>query len=377
MVFTPRLMSPAPSVSVIVPALNAVDGIGPCLESLRRQHLPGDEFEVIVVDNGSTDGTLEVARSFPVQVVSEPRRGRSRARNLGARLAQGSYLAFIDVDCEAPADWLAKSLAALSRSWLGAVQARVQKPGFAAVPEPFTQAHYYRPFLDTCAMVTTRSAFEHARGFDEELRRTVDMDYSFRLLSCGYAFAWLPRVVMTKHHQLNPRQIVRRGWDGGKSLSELARKWPRLTPQTPLTLWRDRGLSWARTVVKDARHPLQSRGKNALEGTLKLLAAAVTDLQRTPVSVESYALVTRLHEVLGSTSSLVVSEDEGLIFDAKQQALHRLSPVHVFVLSGLIDGTGESEIVTNALRDTGSSESAVRAALAEVRDLSRRLLQPS
>ncbi len=370
-------MSPAPSVSVIIPALNAEDSIGPCLESLLAQQFPSAALEVIVVDNGSTDGTLDIARGFPVQVASQPQRGRSRARNLGARLARGSYLGFIDVDCEAPSDWLEKSLAALCRPWIGAVQARVQKPGFPLVPEPFTQAHYHRPFLDTCAMVTTRAAFADARGFDEELRRTVDMDYSFRLLSCGYAFAWLPRVVMTKHHQLSPRQIVRRGWDGGKSLSELARKWRRLTPQSPARLWRDRSVAWAKVLVRDARHPLRNSGKNALEGTMKLVAAAFTDLRGAPVQVERYEPTTRLHEVLGPWASLVISEDEGLVFDADHEALHRLSRPQCVALRGLIDRANEAAVISEIQSETAQSEAAARAALNEMRELSRRLLRAS
>lgn len=342
-----------------------------------RQDLPADEVEVIVVDNGSTDATLSIAQSFPVKVVVEAKRGRSRARNLGARLARGQYLAFIDVDCEAPPDWLSASLGALDKPWIGAVQARVHKPGFAAPPREFVQAHYYRPFMDTCAMVTTRDAFEHAHGFDEELRRTVDMDYSFRLLSCGYAFAWLPDVVMIKHHELTPRQILRRGWDGGKSLSVLARKWRKLTPQSPARLWRDRSWSLLRSVVGDARHPLRSGGRNALEATLKFAGAAVTDLQGGEVRVERYELATRLPEVLGTYSSLVVSAQAGWLFDAAGQRCHPLDRAQMRVLSGLIDGLEGAALLRELTLESGMDDERARRAVAAARELTDRLRRAS
>lgn len=370
-------MSSATCVSVIVPAFEAAQSIGACVESVLSQTGLGAEFEVIVVDNGSTDGTLERALRYPVRTVVEARRGRSRARNLGARLARGDYLAFIDVDCEAPPDWLSASLASLTRPWIGAVQARVQKPGFAPTPLEFTQAYYYRPFLDTCAMVTTREAFQNAHGFDEELRRTVDMDYSFRLLSCGYAFAWLPRVVMTKHHELTSRQILRRGWDGGTSLSVLARKWQKLNPQPPATLWRDRALALARSLLNDARRPLATRGKNALEASTKALAAAVADLSGGSVAIGEYELATRLHEVLGPRASLVLSEEGGLVFDAGRSRLHRLNRPESLALVGLIDGAEEARTVAHVVGDAGCSEAGARASLAAARGLSEQLRHAS
>jgi glycosyltransferase involved in cell wall biosynthesis len=362
---------PSPSLSVIVPALRAADSIGPCLESLLGQDWPAQDVEVIVVDNGSTDETVAIARRYPVRVELEPRRGRSRARNLGARLAQGRFLAFIDVDCEAPKNWLSASVAALNRPWIGAVQARVQKPGFPAQSMVFGQAHYYRPFLDTCAMVTTTEAYKNARGFDEELRRAVDMDYSFRLLSCGYAFRWLPDVVMIKHHDLNSRQIVRRGWDGGKSISVLARKWRALTPQSPARLWRDRIMTWSRSLAHDARHP-RSGGKNAMEHTVKIVAAALTDLSGPQVTSERYERATRVHEVFGEHCSLVLSASDGVVFDARDQRAHRLDRAQSLAVIGLVDGTDDAELLAE-LERAGVSAAAAKNAIDSARILAGRL----
>jgi len=85
-------------VSVVIPVRNGVKYLGEAIESVLRQGLPN--IELIVVDNGSTDGSRAVAESFgsPVRLIDEPERGAAHARNTGVRLAQGEYLAFLDAD---------------------------------------------------------------------------------------------------------------------------------------------------------------------------------------------------------------------------------------------------------------------------------------
>src|SRR5438067_8667389 len=84
--------------SVIVPTFNRADFLVDTLESVFRQRFA--DFEIIVVDDGSTDGTIEYLRSLAgrVRVCQQANRGAGPARNLGARHAQGKYLAFLDSD---------------------------------------------------------------------------------------------------------------------------------------------------------------------------------------------------------------------------------------------------------------------------------------
>ena len=92
-------------ISVVVPVYNREQLLARCLEHLMAQDY--DSFEVIVVDDGSTDGSVEVANQFGVKVVSlEANQGAASARNAGVEAARGEYVAFIDSDCCAPPDWL-------------------------------------------------------------------------------------------------------------------------------------------------------------------------------------------------------------------------------------------------------------------------------
>ncbi len=93
-----------PKISVVIPALNEGQEIEPCLESLQGQSFP--DFEVIVVDNGSTDNTEEVVRRFGYRVIREPRQGVSFARQRGFEEARGEIVASTDADTAVPPEWL-------------------------------------------------------------------------------------------------------------------------------------------------------------------------------------------------------------------------------------------------------------------------------
>ncbi len=92
-------------ISVVIPALNEEDNLPACLESLKNQQRPG-AFEVIVVDNGSTDRTSEVAAEHGALVVKCPKRGVAYARQAGAEAARGEIVAQADADTVYPPGWL-------------------------------------------------------------------------------------------------------------------------------------------------------------------------------------------------------------------------------------------------------------------------------
>lgn len=105
----------APLITVVICTLNRSEYLRLLLESLVVQSLPKDKFEVIVVDNGSGDNTLELANSFrtklPLKTVTEPETGLSKARNLGARLSKTKWIAYIDDESVLPEPYLQKAYA--------------------------------------------------------------------------------------------------------------------------------------------------------------------------------------------------------------------------------------------------------------------------
>jgi len=93
-------------ISVIIPALNSANTIRKTLSSIFSGEKPQKPFEVLIVDNGSTDGTLEIVKEFPTRVCGCKKRGIGFARNRGIKKAKGEILCFLDSDCVVENDWL-------------------------------------------------------------------------------------------------------------------------------------------------------------------------------------------------------------------------------------------------------------------------------
>lgn len=102
-------------VSVVAPFYNTERYIRPCIEGLLQQDYPRDAYEIIMVDNNSTDGSARIAAEYPeIQVLVEPKQGEAVARNRGIRKARGDVIASIDSDCVAREDWLSGLVAGLA-----------------------------------------------------------------------------------------------------------------------------------------------------------------------------------------------------------------------------------------------------------------------
>jgi GT2 family glycosyltransferase len=153
-----------PAVTVVVPARNARATIGGTLAALAAQQLEHD-YEVIVVDSGSTDGTQAVAEASPVvtAVLENPGGEPAGSRNVGARHARATTLAFTDADCEPEPGWLAAGLRALERADI--VQGRVEP---VRPPGPFDRTiwitHEYGLY-ETANLFVRRETFERVGGF--------------------------------------------------------------------------------------------------------------------------------------------------------------------------------------------------------------------
>jgi len=103
-------------VSFILPTLNAESLLRQCLESVRRQDYPGDRHEILVADGGSTDRTVEIAKSFDCTIVDAAGMMAEAAKSLAFTQAKGTYLALIDTDNEiTESSWLTRAIAALER----------------------------------------------------------------------------------------------------------------------------------------------------------------------------------------------------------------------------------------------------------------------
>ncbi len=98
----------SPPFSVVIPAYNEEKYLPLCLKSLFNQDFPKSNYEIIVVDNASTDKTANIAKKFKVQLIKEPKKGVVYARQAGFMKAKGKIICSTDADCIVPKNWLKK-----------------------------------------------------------------------------------------------------------------------------------------------------------------------------------------------------------------------------------------------------------------------------
>ncbi len=200
-------------ISVIIPAFNAERTIGRCLEALTRQSLPGEDYEVIVVDDGSTDRTrLIVERYAGVCLLTQERRGPAAARNAGATQARGDILLFTDADCEPTVDWLERMSAPFCSEAIAGVKGAYQTRQRGMIPR-FVQIEYedkydrmardeYIDFIDTYSAAYRRAVFLENGGFDTlfPTASVEDQEFSFRLARLGHKMVFVPEAIVYHHH---------------------------------------------------------------------------------------------------------------------------------------------------------------------------------
>ena len=167
-------------ISVIVPAYNEEQNIAKCLESLSRQTVPRNLYEIIVVDGGSRDRTREIAAEYADMVFIQTSKKVGGARNDGAQKAQGDIIATTDADCIIPPDWLSVIMTAFDRDpeivqLFGPVipmEGGVKNHLFLALANNFSRFGYYsRLFYYTLGCNT---AFQKEAFIRAGMYRTID-----------------------------------------------------------------------------------------------------------------------------------------------------------------------------------------------------------
>ncbi|HEY6305881.1 MAG TPA: glycosyltransferase [Candidatus Angelobacter sp.] len=192
------------AVSVIIPALNEAKVIGRCLESITHLDFPRHRFEVIVVDNGSTDATIAIAESFRDQITLRTLRKTgvhiSALRNLGAREARGAILAFLDADCLAPRGWLADMTGLMSTAGPGVVGAHYLLPDHSSWVGRTWHRYQEAPksgdvsHVPAGDLIMRREDYLRVGGFDETIQTNEDYELCQRARAAGMPVRAVPRV---------------------------------------------------------------------------------------------------------------------------------------------------------------------------------------
>ena len=245
-------MPSPPEVSVVIPVLNGARVLPACLDALAAQ-VDAPPFEVIVVDNGSGDETVAVARAHAVgcQVTTEQRRGSYAARNAGIAVASGRVLAFTDADCIPSPSWLAAGLLVGADLVGGRIDPLVaDDPTLWEIYDAATyldqRAYVEREsFAATANLFVRRSVFDAVGPFDPSLRSSGDWEWCRRAVAAGFSIAYADDAVV--HHRLRRSFVETWRVHGrlGAGWHILARRGLR----DPA--WRDQAMRWQLAAVRE------------------------------------------------------------------------------------------------------------------------------
>jgi len=198
--------------SLIIPSYNDAQSLKNCLESLKTLDYPKEDFEIIVVDNNSSDNTKEIAEQHPEAIyLNEEKRGASFARNKGITHAQGNILIFLDSDTQVSEKWLRYITEPFKDEKVGAVGGAIyplddknfisQYLGVSL----FMRYHRYGKMrkikgYPSCNLAVRKELI--AKGFDTVLFTTYgeDKDICYRILKKGFNIIFQPDAIIYHHH---------------------------------------------------------------------------------------------------------------------------------------------------------------------------------
>lgn len=261
-----ELLPEKPRVSVVVCSYNGGTTLEQCLNSLLALDYP--DYEIIVVDDGSTDNTRSLLARFPsVRAIHQTNQGLSVARNVGLKAATGAIIAYTDSDCFADPDWLTHLVCQLQRSGAAAVGGPNLTPEdgrraacVAAAPGQPThvlESDQVAEHIPGCNMAFRREALLAANGFDPVYRKAGDdVDLCWRLQQAGHWITFAPGAFVWHHRRQTPRSYLRQQAGYGEAEALLCFKHPDKFNGRGDGKWRGvlygnalRGLRLSRTVI--------------------------------------------------------------------------------------------------------------------------------
>jgi GT2 family glycosyltransferase len=239
-----------PRVSVVVCSCNGASTLRDCLDGLLQLDYP--DYEVIVVNDGSTDPTAEIAADYPFLLVNTQNSGLSCARNTGLQAASGEIVAYIDDDARPDPDWLKYLASTLNEGdWAAVGGPNLTPPDDGAVADcvgnaPGGPMHVLlsdreAEHVPGCNMAFRRSVLRALGGFDHQFQCAGDdVDICWRLQERGLKVGFNPSAVVWHHRRASVRAFLRQQSAYGKAEALLERKWPERYNRAGAVIWRGR-----------------------------------------------------------------------------------------------------------------------------------------
>lgn len=205
-------------VSVIIPVYNGEKTIKDCIRSIQNQSYPHEDYEIIVVDDGSADNTAKILEGLNIRFITQQNRGPATARNRGAQIAKGDILLFTDADCVADKRWIDKMVSPFKNPDIVGVKGSyktLQKELIARFSQAEFEERYrlqkrfeFIDFVDSYSAGFRKDIFFKIGGFNQNFPSAdhEDVDLSYRLSKAGYKMVFNPNAIVYHQH---PKGLLR------------------------------------------------------------------------------------------------------------------------------------------------------------------------
>ncbi|MGC8829521.1 MAG: glycosyltransferase [Verrucomicrobiia bacterium] len=254
-----------PKISVVVACYNGARTLKSCLDSLFQLNYP--DYEVILVDDGSTDATPEIARLYPkLRYVRQQNYGLSVARNTGIAMADGEIVAFTDADCRADEDWLYYITNEFNRTeFVGIGGPNFLPPedspvAAAVMASPGGPAHVMltdriAEHIPGCNMAFYKWVLEEIGGFDPIFKKAGDdVDVCWRIQERGYRIGFSPSAFVWHYRRSNVKDYLKQQYGYGEAEALLIRKHPEYFNTFGGSVWAGRIYTSAKPGILAGRH---------------------------------------------------------------------------------------------------------------------------
>jgi glycosyltransferase involved in cell wall biosynthesis len=222
-------------VAVVLAVRDAEATLEACLRSLVDVHRGEHEVEIVVVDNMSTDRSVEIASRFGEQVrlVREEKRGPAAARNRGMRETGAEVIVFTDSDCIVDPEWIVEIVEPLSDPTVGIVGGKILSVEPSNRIERFGETiHDHRaaieefrpPHAKTGSWASRRAALEQAGLFDESLLRGSDAEMAARIHRLGLRLVYRDAAIVRHYNESTFAGLFREGMEHGMGRAKMMRK---------------------------------------------------------------------------------------------------------------------------------------------------------
>jgi len=207
-----------PFVSVIIPSFNSQETLRKCLTIVVNQGYPSERYETILVDGGSTDKTLEIAKEFPVRIAYEPKKGRGNAYNRGLNEAKGDLVAFLDSDAYALDSWLRIMVDELKEeNGVAVVHCRLKAPQDCSFIQKCIDTVNFKGVSQANGVVYDKKVVVIEDGFNSRLGYLQEDMLEYKIRKRGYKIKLVDEVLVYHFPRKNLKEYLKQNIEAGEN----------------------------------------------------------------------------------------------------------------------------------------------------------------